>query len=51
MGADPEAVGLDSSLYRVDVRELSTTRLVEAGDELAIDWWSEAGGLRSSTRR
>jgi Pyridoxamine 5'-phosphate oxidase len=51
MGADPEAVGLDSALYRVDVRELSVTRLAEAGDELAIDWWSEAGGLRSLSRR
>lgn len=51
MGADPEAVGLDSSLYRADVRELSVTKLTEAGDELAIDFWSEAGGLRSLTRK
>jgi len=38
-------------LYRVDVRELAVTRLTEAKDELAIEWWSEAGGLRSMTRK
>jgi len=27
------------------------TRLTEAGDELAIEWWSAAGGLRSLTRK
>lgn len=36
-------------LYRVDVREPAVTRLTEAKDELAIDWWSEADGLRSLT--
>lgn len=51
MGADPEQVGLDSPLYRVDIRELVVTRLTEARDELAIDSWSEAGGLRSMTRK
>jgi Pyridoxamine 5'-phosphate oxidase len=40
-----------SALYRADVRELSVTRLTAAGDELAIDSWSEAGGVRSLTRR
>jgi Pyridoxamine 5'-phosphate oxidase len=49
MGA--EEVPLDSFLYRAEVDELSVTRLTEAGDELAIDWWSEAGGLRSLTRK
>jgi hypothetical protein len=34
-----------------DVRELAVTRLPEAKDELAIDWWSEADGLRSLTRK
>jgi hypothetical protein len=51
MGADPEQVGLDSALYRADVREVAVTRLTEAKDELAIDFWSEAGGLRSLTRK
>jgi hypothetical protein len=49
MGA--EEVPDDSLLYRVDVRELAVTRLTEAKDELAIDWWSEAGGLHSLTRK
>ena len=51
MGADPEQIGLDSKLYRADVREVSVTRLTEAKDELAIDFWSEAGGVRSLTRK
>jgi hypothetical protein len=51
MGADPEQIGLDSKLYRADVREVAVTRLTEAKDELAIDFWSEAGGVRSLTRR
>ncbi len=49
MGA--EEVPADSLLYRVDVRELALTRLTEAKDELAIEWWSAAGGLRSLTRK
>jgi nitroimidazol reductase NimA-like FMN-containing flavoprotein (pyridoxamine 5'-phosphate oxidase superfamily) len=49
MGA--EEVPLDSALYRADIGELSVTRLTAAGDELAIDFWSEAGGLRSLTRK
>ena len=49
MGA--EEVPPDSLLYRVEVRELAVTRLTEAKDELAIDWWSEADGLRSLTRK
>ncbi|MBS1861300.1 MAG: pyridoxamine 5'-phosphate oxidase family protein [Actinobacteria bacterium] len=49
MGA--EEVSPDSLLYRVDVRELAVTKLAAAGDELAIEWWSEAGGLRSLTRK
>jgi nitroimidazol reductase NimA-like FMN-containing flavoprotein (pyridoxamine 5'-phosphate oxidase superfamily) len=51
MGADPEQVGLDSMLYRAEVREVAVTRLTEAKDELAIDFWSEAGGVRSLTRK
>jgi hypothetical protein len=51
MGADPEQVGLDSMLYRADLREVAVTRLTEAKDELAIDFWSEAGGVRSLTRK
>ncbi len=51
MGADPEQIGLDSKLYRADVREVVVTRLTEAKDELAIDFWSEAGGVRSLTRK
>jgi hypothetical protein len=49
MGA--EEVDDASSLYRADIRELAVTRLTEAGDELAVSWWTEAGGLRSITRR
>jgi Pyridoxamine 5'-phosphate oxidase len=49
MGA--EEVSPDSLLFRADVRELAVTRLTEAGDELAIDWWTEADGLRSRTRK
>ncbi|HEX4304441.1 MAG TPA: pyridoxamine 5'-phosphate oxidase family protein [Solirubrobacterales bacterium] len=51
MGADPEQIGLDSKLYRADIREVAVTRLTEAKDELAIDFWSEAGGVRSLTRK
>jgi Pyridoxamine 5'-phosphate oxidase len=51
MGADPEQIGLDSKLYRADLHEVVVTRLTEAKDELAIEWWSEAGGVRSMTRR
>ena len=49
MGA--EEVEDASKLYRVDGRELAVTRLNEAKDELAIAWWTEAGGLRSLTRK
>jgi hypothetical protein len=49
MGA--EEVPLDSALYRADVREVAVTRLTEAKDELAVDFWSEAGGARSLTRK
>ncbi len=49
MGA--EEVSLESSLYRADISELVVTGLTESADELAIDWWSEAGGVRSLTRR
>jgi nitroimidazol reductase NimA-like FMN-containing flavoprotein (pyridoxamine 5'-phosphate oxidase superfamily) len=51
MGADPEQVGLDSKLYRADLREVAVTRLTAGKDELAIDFWSEGGGMRSMTRR
>jgi len=51
MGADPEQIGLDSKLYRADLREVAVTRLTAAKDELAIDFWTEAGGMRSLTRR
>jgi hypothetical protein len=51
MGADPEQIGLDSKLYRANLREVSVTRLTEAKDGLAIDFWSEKGGLRSLTRK
>ncbi len=51
MGADPEQIGLDSKLYRADLREVAVTALTESKDELAIDFWSEAGGLRSLTRK
>jgi hypothetical protein len=51
MGADPEQIGLDSKLYRCDLREVAVTRLTEAKDELAIAWWTEAGGERRRTRK
>jgi hypothetical protein len=51
MGADPEQIGLDSKLYRCDVREVAVTRMTEAKDELAIAWWTEAGGVRRVTRK
>jgi hypothetical protein len=37
--------------FRADVREVAVTRLTEAKDEMAIDFWSEAGGVRSLTRK
>jgi hypothetical protein len=49
MGADTVAV--DSLLYRADVREVAVTRLTEAGDELTIDFWNEAAGVRTITRK
>jgi hypothetical protein len=49
MGA--EEVSPESQLYRADIDETAVTRLTEAGDELAIGFWSEAGGLRSLTRK
>jgi general stress protein 26 len=49
MGA--EEVDEASGLYRVDVQELAVTRLTEAKDELAIAWWTEAGGVRRVTRK
>lgn len=49
MGA--EEVSIDSNLYRADVREVAVTRMTEAGDELTIDSWNEAAGVRSITRR
>ncbi len=49
MGA--EEVPLDSLLFRADLREVAVTRLTEAKDELAIDFWSAAGGARSLTRK
>ena len=49
MGA--EEVSIDSLLFRADVREVAVTRLTEAKDELAIDFWSEAAGSRSLTRK
>jgi hypothetical protein len=49
MGA--EEVSDDSALYRADLDELSVTRLTAAKDELAIDFWGEAAGLRSLTRK
>ena len=51
MGADPEQIGLDSKLYRCDLSEVAVTRLTEAKDELAITWWTEAGGERRVTRK
>jgi nitroimidazol reductase NimA-like FMN-containing flavoprotein (pyridoxamine 5'-phosphate oxidase superfamily) len=49
MGA--EEVPVDSALYRADLREVTVTRLTEAGDELAVDFWTEAGGERSLMRK
>jgi hypothetical protein len=49
MGA--EEVSVDSLLFRADVREVAVTRLTEAGDELTIDFWNEAAGVRSITRK
>jgi general stress protein 26 len=49
MGA--EEVDEASGLYRVEVQELAVTRLTEAKDELAITWWTEAGGVRRVTRK
>jgi hypothetical protein len=49
MGA--EEVDPASELYRVDVQELAVTRLTEAKDELAVAWWTEAGGERRLTRK
>jgi hypothetical protein len=49
MGA--EEVDPTSVLYRADVRELAVTRLTEAKDELAVAWWTEAGGERRLTRK
>jgi hypothetical protein len=51
MGAPDQIVEDGSALYRCDVREVAVTRLTDAKDELAVDYWSEAGGLRSLTRR
>jgi hypothetical protein len=48
MGA--EDVPADSALYRADIREVAVTRLTASKDELAIDFWSEAEGVRSLTR-
>jgi hypothetical protein len=50
MGAEEVPVD-ESSLYRCDVDEVAVTRLTEAKDELAIDFWSEAAGVRSLTRK
>ena len=51
MGADPEQIGLDSKLYRADVREVAVTRLTEA----RTNWRSTSGarraGVRSLTRK
>jgi hypothetical protein len=44
-------VDVESALYRADIDELAVTRLNEAADELAIDFWRVAGGLRSLTRK
>jgi hypothetical protein len=46
-----EEVSDDSALYRADIDELAVTRLTAAKDELAIDFWSEAAGVRSMTRK
>lgn len=49
MGA--EQVDPDSVLYRLDIDELTVTRLNAAGDELEIEHWSAAGGLCRLTRK
>ncbi len=49
MGAEGVSVG--SQLYRADVREVAVTRLTEAGDELTIDFWNDAAGVRTITRK
>ena len=49
MGA--EEVAVDSLLFRADVREVAVTRLTEAGDELMIDFWNDAAGVRTITRK
>jgi hypothetical protein len=49
MGA--EAVSADSGLYRADIRELVVTGLNEAGDELAIEFWTAAAGLQTLARK
>jgi len=51
MGAPAEMVEDGSELYRCDVREVAVTRLTAAKDELEIDYWSAAGGVRSLTRK
>jgi hypothetical protein len=38
----------DFHLFRIDVAEISMMR--PAGDHLVIEWWTEAGGLRSVDR-
>ena len=44
-------VAVDSLLFRADVREVAVTRLTEAGDELMIDFWNDAAGVRTITRK
>jgi hypothetical protein len=51
MGAPEQIVEDGSALYRCDIREVAVTRLTAAKDELAIDYWSEAAGVRSLTRK
>jgi hypothetical protein len=38
----------DFHLFRIDVTEISMMR--PAGDHLVIEWWTEAGGVRSVDR-
>jgi hypothetical protein len=49
MGA--AAMSFDSPLYRADIRELVVTGLNAAGEELAIEFWTEAGGLQTVNRK
>ncbi|MBS1887793.1 MAG: pyridoxamine 5'-phosphate oxidase family protein [Actinobacteria bacterium] len=49
MGA--EEVSVDSDLFRADVREVVVTNLTKSKDELAIEFWTDAGGVRSLTRK